>query len=124
VVDDDAVSNRALVMALNRANLRATSAADPFVALKMVEKTPYDLVMLDIDMPGMDGITLCQKIRGLPDHARTPVIFVTGMQDFKLRAKSLLSGGSDLISKPILPLELTVKVITHLTRNAPVAAPV
>ena len=117
VVDDDAVSNRVVVQALNRARLEADSSADPFDALKKLEQKPYDLVLLDIDMPGMDGITLCEKMRGLPGYRRTPVIYVTGLTDFKTRARSLLSGVSDLITKPILPLELTVKAITRLMQN-------
>lgn len=122
VVDDDAVSNRVLAQTLNRARLDADSSADPFDALKKLEKKPYDLVMLDIDMPGMDGITLCEKMRSLPGYRRTPVIYVTGLTDFKTRARTLLSGMSDLITKPILPLELTVKVITHLMQHRAPAA--
>ena len=117
VVDDDAVSNRAVVLALNRAKLRATSLANPSDALKKLEENRYDLVMLDINMPGMDGITLCEKMRALPLHKHTPVIYVTGHTDFKTRARSLLSGRSDLISKPILPTELAVKTIAHLLKN-------
>lgn len=117
VVDDDAVSNLAVVLALNRAKLRATSLANPSDALKKLEETRFDLVMLDINMPGMDGITLCEKMRALPLHKHTPVIYVTAYTDFKTRARSLLSGRSDLIAKPILPTELTVKTIAHLLRN-------
>ena len=117
VVDDDAVSSRAVVLALNRAKLQATTHANPFDALKSLEQTAYDLVLLDINMPGMDGITLCEKMRALPLHKRTPVIYVTGQTDFKTRARSLLSGGNDLISKPILPTELSVKTIAHLVKN-------
>ena len=123
VVDDDAVSNRAVVMALRRARLEATSVADPFVALKQVENVPYDLMLFDIDMPGMDGITLCEKVRALPLHRRTPVVYVTGLTDFKTRTRSLLSGGNDFIAKPILPMELTVKAITQLLKHQPAPPP-
>ena len=122
VVDDDAVSNRAVVMTLNKLRHKATGVTDPFDALKSLERSSYDLVLLDIDMPGMDGLTLCEKMRGLPAHKRTPVIFVTGLTDFKTRARSVLSGGNELITKPILPLELTVKSIMmslqHRQRNS------
>ena len=114
VVDDDAVSNQVIVLALGRANLRPTAVTDPFAALKALETTPYKLVLLDINMPGMDGIALCERIRGMPLHKRTPVIFVTGQTDFKTRARSILSGGDDLITKPIMPIELVVKAITLL----------
>ncbi len=117
VVDDDAVSNRAVVMTLNKLNLKATGMTNPFNALEALEQSSYDLVLLDIRMPGMDGITLCEKMRILPSHRQTPVIFVTSLTDFKTRARSILSGGNDLITKPIMPLELTVKAITLLLRH-------
>jgi DNA-binding response OmpR family regulator len=124
-VDDDAVSNRAIVIALGAANLRASSVADALGALKQLEQTSYDLVLLDIDLPGMDGIAVCEKMRSLPLHKRTPVIFVTGMTDFKTRARSILSGGDDLITKPVLPIELVVKAVTLLLKKtgAPSASP-
>jgi CheY-like chemotaxis protein len=117
VVDDDAVSNRAVVLALGRANLAASSIADPFDALKRLQENAFSLVLLDINMPGMDGITLCEQMRRLPLHKKTPVIFVTGQSDFKTRARSVLSGGNDLIGKPIMPMELCVKALSHLLRN-------
>ncbi len=116
VVDDDAVSSRALILALGRANLSAHSVTDPFEALKRLEQTPYDLVFLDIVMPGLDGLALCEKMRGLPLHKRTPVIFLTSLTDFKTRARSILSGGNDLITKPIMPAEICVKAITQLLK--------
>jgi CheY-like chemotaxis protein len=116
VVDDDAVSNKAFVFTLGRAKLSATSVTDPMVALGRLQQAAYDLLLLDIDMPGMDGLALCSQIRELPMHRRTPIIFVTSLTDFKTRARAILSGGNDLITKPILPAELCVKVITHLLK--------
>lgn len=123
VVDDDAVSSRTLVLSLSRANLRATAVTDPFDALKALETTPYDLVLLDINMPGMDGIALCERMRAMPLHKRTSVIFVTGYTDFKTRARSILSGGDDLIAKPVLPIELVVKAITLLLKKTYTISP-
>ena len=118
LVDDDAVSSRAAVLALGRAKLAATSVNDPFDGLKRLQENSYHLVLLDVNMPGMDGITLCDQMRGLPLHKKTPVIFVTSQADFKTRARTLLSGANDLIAKPILPTELCVKVLAHLVKNA------
>lgn len=117
IVDDDAVSNRAVVLALGRANLNTHSSVDPFEALNRLEQNSYSLVLLDINMPGLDGITLCEKMRGLPLHRRTPVIFFTAEKDFKVRMRSILSGGNDLIMKPILPTELCVKVLTRILQQ-------
>ncbi|MBC8096214.1 MAG: response regulator [Akkermansiaceae bacterium] len=111
VVDDDAVSNRALYLALSRYRLNPTFVLDPFVALKKARQTAYDLVLLDINLPGMDGINMCEQMRKLPLHQSTPVIFITSHMEFEPRARSILRAGDDLITKPILPVELTVKVI-------------
>jgi len=117
VVDDDAVSSRAVVHALARASLSVVSITDPFDALKRLQETPCDLVLLDINMPGMDGIALCEQMRGTPLHKKTPVLFLTGRTDFKTRVRSILSGGNELITKPILPTELCVKAITLLLKS-------
>ena len=55
------------------------------------------------DKPGLDGFELCKRLRALPGYKLTPVIYVTGHDDFGNRAKSTLSGGNDLIAKPFLP---------------------
>lgn len=113
-VDDDAVANRAVELALRRAKLAVTTTAIPGDAWNKLQNNRYNMVLLDIEMPGMDGLALCQKLRELPHHKDTPVIFVTGHSDFKTRAQSTLSGGNDLIAKPILPAELCVKVLARL----------
>lgn len=117
VVDDDAVSNRVLVTTLNRVKLNAVSVADPFAALEKLRQTTFDLVLLDINLPGITGLALCAEMRKLPRHDRTPVIFVTGHAEYEPLARSVLQGGDDLITKPILPVELTVKVVAHLLRR-------
>jgi CheY-like chemotaxis protein len=125
VVDDNAVTNRAIVLALGRASLSAVALADPFDALERLKENSFDLVLLDVNMPGLDGIGLCEQMRRMPLHKKTPVVFVTGQSDFKTRARTALSGGNDLIAKPILPNELCVKALTHLlkqNRGEPVLA--
>jgi CheY-like chemotaxis protein len=117
VVDDDPVSVRALVGALSSANLVAVGERDPAEALKQLGREQFGLVLLDIEMPGMGGFELCEKIRQLPNYKRTPVIFVTGHADFDNRIHSVLSGGNDLIAKPVFPIELAVKAVTHLLRS-------
>ena len=116
VVDDDALSIRAVMDALGRARLPSTGAADSADALKHLRRTAFDLVLLDINLPGMDGTELCEAMRKLPLNKRTPAIFVTSFVDFPTRARTILSGGDDLIAKPISPTELCVKVLAHLLR--------
>ncbi len=117
VVDDDALSNRLAVAALRHAHLQAKGTEDPLVALDWLKANHYDLILLDIEMPGMDGFELCKKIKELPGYKKTPVIYVTSHNDFETRAKGALSGGDDLISKPVFPIELAVKAMTHLLKS-------
>ncbi len=117
VVDDDPLSNRLVAAGLQRAQIEARCTQDPLLALHMMEETPYDLVLLDIEMPSMDGFEVCRRLRLLPGYQRTPVIYVSAHADFENRAKSILSGGGDLISKPVFPMELAVKAVTHLLKS-------
>jgi CheY-like chemotaxis protein len=116
-VDDDPLTSRLVVAALLCAHLQVRSTADPLVGLQWLKETHFDLVLLDIQMPGIDGFELCRRLRLLPGHQKTPVIFVTSHSDFENRARSVLSGGDDLISKPVFPLELVVKAVAHLLKS-------
>jgi DNA-binding response OmpR family regulator len=117
VVDDEILSRRAVTYALEKASLKSINVEDSAVALKLATENTYDVIFLDVQMPGMDGFELCTKIRKLPTNKTTPVIFVTSLTDFKSRAKSSLSGGTDLIAKPFMFIELTVKALTHVLRG-------
>jgi len=116
VVDDDRISNRLVAAALREARISVRSTEDPLTALNWLKETRYTLVLLDIIMPSMNGFALCQELRALPGYADIPVIFITSHTEFETFARSRLSGGDDLIAKPILPLELACKVIMHLLR--------
>ena len=116
VVDDEPISQRAVVYALEKAQLPSTSTADPNAALKLLTETRYDLVFLDVDMPGMTGFELCTKLRAMPQYKKTPVVFVTALSDFDSRTSSMMAGGNDFIAKPFLFIELTVKALIHVLR--------
>jgi len=116
VVDDEPISRRAIVYALEKAHLQSISVEDPNAALKLLGEKHFDLVFLDIDMPGMTGYELCAKLRALPLHKKTPVVFVTALSGFDSRTSSLMAGGNDFIAKPFLFIELTVKALIHVLR--------
>jgi DNA-binding response OmpR family regulator/HPt (histidine-containing phosphotransfer) domain-containing protein len=117
VVDDEPISRRAVTHALERAKLKSVGVDDPQMALKLLSETTYDLVFLDVDMPGMNGHELCTKLRALPRHKKTPVVFVTSLNDFQNRANSTMSGGNDFIAKPFPFLELAVKSLVYVYRG-------
>ncbi len=116
VVDDEALSRKAVMRGLEKAELKAIDVADPGAAFEQCKKQTFDLIFLDIDMPGMNGYDLCKQIRQQPQYTKTPVVFVTGLTDFASRAKSTISGGNDLIAKPFLIIELAVKALTFLMK--------
>jgi CheY-like chemotaxis protein len=117
VVDDEIISREAICSALERADLRAVSVDDPIVAQGMLEKTHFDLIFLDVEMPGQSGLELCSQIRKMATNRATPLVFVTAHSDFESRAQSVLSGGNDFIAKPFLSVELAVKALVWLLRG-------
>ena len=117
VVDDEPLARRALTGALQIAFEKPDSAANGEAALALAEQKPYEVIFLDVQMPGLDGFTLCTKVHETTPNRCTPVVFVTSQADFEARAKSIQSGGSDFIAKPFLPVEITVKALTFALRK-------
>ncbi len=112
VVDDDLVARRVIVGALQTAFKKPESVENGEAALALAQKEPFDVIFLDVVMPGMDGFEVCSRIRDtVPNHA-TPVVFVTGRGDFDARAQMSRTGGNDLMRKPFLTSEITVKALT------------
>lgn len=116
VVDDEMISRETVCSALEKASLRALSVDDPMMALKLLEQNRFDLIFMDVEMPGMNGFELCKKLHVLDSNKNTPVVFVTSLHNFETRAQSALSGGADLIGKPFLLIELAVKALPYLFR--------
>jgi CheY-like chemotaxis protein len=114
VVDDDNVAGLAVRSALEKVQLRSVVVNDPLVALGLCQYNQYELILLDVDMPGMDGVTLCTKIRSLPDHESSRVIFVTALKNFKAVARDLVREDDEVIAKPFAAIELAVKALTYL----------
>jgi CheY-like chemotaxis protein len=117
VVDDDLISRQALSLSLKKVFSQPDLAVDGETALAQSAKQAYDAIFLDVQMPGMDGFELCTKIRKTEHNRNTPVVFVTGQSDFEARAKSTLSGGNDLMGKPFLIFEVTLKALALAVRG-------
>ncbi len=117
VVDDEVISRRAIIYALEKAHLQSVNVESAETAYRLLTESHFDLVFLDVDMPGMTGFELCTKLRALPQHKKTPVVFVTSLNDFDNRTSSIMAGGNDFIAKPFLFIELTVKALIHVLRG-------
>lgn len=116
-VDDEPISRRAVTMALKKACPSPDVVENGEAALEIAARQPYDAVFLDVEMPGLDGYEVCTRIHQLQPNRTTPVVFVTSYSDFDSRAKSLSSGGRDLIAKPFLSSELAIKALTLVMRG-------
>jgi CheY-like chemotaxis protein len=116
-VDDDPLCLRAVVFALEKAALSPDVATDGEQAVELASGKSYDVIFMDIQMPGIDGLTATSQIRGMEKNEDTPVIFVTVRSDFQTRAESSRLGGTDLIAKPFLQFEITVKALTFAMRK-------
>jgi CheY-like chemotaxis protein len=117
VVDDEAISRRAIIYALEKTQLPSVGVDNPGEAFQLLSDKNFDLVFLDVDMPEMTGFELCANLRQLPHHKKTPVLFVTALNDFESRTSSTMAGGNDFIGKPFLFIELTVKALMHVLRG-------
>ncbi|MDK3159606.1 response regulator [Kamptonema cortianum] len=116
-VDDDALSRTLIHSTMQKIDLNAMVVANAELAMELLQDNAFSLIMLDMMMPGMNGDELCRKIRLMPRHAQTPVIFVTGVNNFLACTKILGAGGNDLVCKPYLPMELSMKAMVQILRH-------
>jgi len=113
IVDDDDLALELLDSALRGAGYTdLTTAMSGAEALAIVEaaETPFDVLLLDIQMPGMDGIELCARLRAMPEYETAPIIMITAMQERHYIEQAFAAGAMDYINKPFDPIELGVRI--------------
>ena len=114
MVDDQPV-NAALVRAQLRAlDCEVEFAADGESALTQVQASPPDLVLLDVQMPGIDGFEVCRRIKATPDTRLLPVVMMTALNALKDRVAALDAGADDFLAKPVAAIELRARVQSML----------
>ena len=101
LVDDDALLRGIAAKTLRHAGFEVTEAADGEAALAQFEAAPFDLLLLDVVMPELDGYEVCARIRALPQGARVPVLMLTGLNDSASIELAYQAGATDFIAKPI-----------------------
>ena len=117
VVDDEVIARQLICSAVGKADLEAVGLDDPLAAQRLLKRERFDLIFLDVEMPGLTGLELCVKIRAMEPNRSTPIVFVTSHSDFGSRAQSALSGGNDFIAKPFLLVEVALKALTWLFKD-------
>lgn len=117
VVDDDPHIREVIAFALEKANFSVTLAHDGEQALVCLDKENTDLIVLDINMPEMDGLQCCRAIRKTSD---VPILFLSSRDDEIDRILGLEIGGDDYVTKPFSPRELVARINVILKRTKPV----
>ncbi|MDE0877781.1 MAG: response regulator transcription factor [Sphingomonas bacterium] len=115
VVDDDPHIRQLLVFALDKAGLGAVEAADGETALVLVAARSPDMVVLDINMPRMDGLETCRRLRAESD---IPILFLSSRDDEIDRVLGIELGADDYVVKPFSPREVVARVMAILRRTA------
>jgi DNA-binding response OmpR family regulator len=117
VVDDEPIVREIVVKYLRREGFKTLEAADGDTAIALVEREHPDLVVLDLMLPGTQGIGVCRWIR---DRSSLPVIMLTALGDEADRIVGLELGADDYVTKPFSPRELVARVRTVLRRAEPI----
>ena len=117
IVDDEEDIIRLLRYNLEKENYSVDTATNGIDGLKKAEANSYDLIILDIMMPGIDGYDVCRKLRAHPFHAQTPIIFLTARVGELDEVLGLELGADDYIQKPISPRVLIARVKRILRRK-------
>lgn len=114
VVDDEPDNFDVIEALLSSQNYRLDYAAGALEALANLEAFAPDLVLLDVMMPGMDGIEFCQRVKAMPRWETVPIIALTALNTKETLARCLSAGADDFISKPVNRLELMARVRSML----------
>ena len=119
VVDDEMGARTLLSIMLERDGFKALKAKDASEALTMLEQGERpDLIILDVMMPGMDGVDLCRTIRNRPATTEIPILILSARSDVEAVMRGMDAGATDYLPKPILNHDLTAKVRTMLSMDA------
>ncbi len=117
VLDDDREIRNLLAEYLEKQGLRCTVVADGRQMRAALEKGRFDLLVLDLMLPGEDGLTLCRNLRATPAYANLPVLMLTARSEDMDRILGLEMGADDYLSKPFVPRELLARIRAILRRS-------
>lgn len=115
VVDDNRIAQQVIGALLSRQGWRYDTAKDGYEALDKASKVRYQLILMDLQMPGIDGLTTARRMREMPEYAATPVLALTADVSDQVRAKCRDAGMDAFLEKPIHTAELNALLIQFLT---------
>jgi sigma-B regulation protein RsbU (phosphoserine phosphatase) len=115
---DDAKPNIDILVAALKNDYKLSVALNGEMALQIAERTPPDLVLLDIMMPGLDGYEVCRRFRKMPEMADVPVIFLSSLDEVQKKAQGFEAGANDYVTKPFEILEVQARVRSLIKAKA------
>jgi DNA-binding NarL/FixJ family response regulator len=118
VVDDTPANLSLLLDALTEAGHEILVAEGGRSALSLLEHTTPDLILLDLIMPGLDGVATCERLKARPECRDIPVLFMTAVDEPAQKLRAFEAGALDYITKPVYPPEVLARVAAHLQIHA------
>ena len=118
IVDDEPVTQDLLRLMLEPAGFRVTEAEDGLEALQKVQESKPDIMILDVMMPHMDGITVCKKIRSNAETADLPIVMLSGKTHLNAVEEGLQAGANRYLAKPMSRTELIQNLREVLAETA------
>ncbi|PMB06679.1 hybrid sensor histidine kinase/response regulator, partial [Fischerella thermalis CCMEE 5273] len=114
IVDDNSTNLAVIAEALTNAGFEIAVATNGENAIKQSNYDQPDLILLDVDMPGIDGFETCKKLKDNPLTHQIPIIFMTALNDTRDKVKGLNLGAVDYVTKPFQEAEVIARIRLHL----------
>jgi sigma-B regulation protein RsbU (phosphoserine phosphatase) len=115
---DDAKANLDILVEGLKSDHKLSLALNGEMALQIAARTPPDLVLLDIVMPGLDGYEVCRRLRQMPETAEVPIMFLSSLEEVQSKTRGFEVGANDYLTKPFEMLEVKARVKSLLKAKA------
>ena len=115
---DDAKANLDILVEGLKSDHKLSLALNGEMALQAAARTPPDLVLLDIVMPGLDGYEVCRRLRQMPETAEVPIMFLSSLEEVQNKTRGFEAGANDYLTKPFEMLEVKARVRSLLKAKA------
>lgn len=115
IVEDEPAALKFMSQLLSDAGYNVRPATDGELALRSIRAKAPELVLLDVNLPGMSGVDVCRSIKDDPELKNLPIIFISALGETNLKVKAFEAGAIDYVTKPIDSSELLARIKTHLS---------
>jgi DNA-binding response OmpR family regulator len=119
VVDDEISVGTMIVFLLTRGGCEAEMARNAAQAVNLAQANEYDLITLDVELPGTSGFEIYQQLKEIPQLKDTPVVFVSGRPTMENIQRAFDLGAADFIEKPFAALEFVPRLLSHVKLARP-----